>query len=168
MTKELTANSPKLWQQALAATLERFPKAKHNAWETRSYAVNWYWDHGGRFVNLRPPAQLTNPETAPVIKNMLARNRIPITASLMARSLQHQWREYLGHSAVIIEPPEDASGQPATIKPGGFFGIKAVTNGYNLLLPTAQNTNFLIPYLTGYSLMTLSRELSLREMKYRD
>jgi len=168
MSKELTANSPKLWQQALAATAEKFPKDKHNTWEVRSHAVNWYWDHGGRFVNLQPPPQLISAERAPVIKNILARNGIPMTASLMARSLQHQWREYLGHTAVLIEPPEDASGTTSIIKPGGFFGIKAVTNGYNLLLPTAQNTNFLIPYLTGYSLMTLSRELSLREMKFRD
>ena len=166
--KDFTANSPKLWQQALAVMAKTFPATKHNDWEARSHTVNWYWDHGGRFINTLLPSQLVDTKQASIIKNILATNGIEINASLMARSLQHQWREYLGHTDLVINPPNDGSGSPVIIKPNGFFGMKPKTGGYDILLPNAQNTTFTVPHLTGYSLLTLSRELSLREMKFRD
>jgi hypothetical protein len=167
-SKELTPNNSALWQHAIAATREKLPDKPHDNWESRVQAIAWYYNMGGRFINTRPASQFADTNLTQEVKNTLSTRGVELTANLMQHSLSYQWREYLGHTKVVIQPPNDASPKmPCEIAANDLFGIKADVGGYSILFPDATNTRFTIPHLAGYALISLSRALSRRETKFR-
>jgi hypothetical protein len=129
----------------------------------RQAAINFYLECDGGFLN-RQPRPTPRADRLNLV-NQLKTRGVTITASLMARSLAHSWHEYLGHEAVELTAAENKS---FILKPRGYFGIKASAFGYELMLPDARNTRVMIPHNIGYTLMSLSRELSRRETKFRE
>ncbi|HWY33503.1 MAG TPA: hypothetical protein VNX68_02580 [Nitrosopumilaceae archaeon] len=165
MTGFAPTNKP-LWQLCLAHAVRR-QGGSHNNWITRQSAINYYLRYNGGFANSKP----NNSNDRLTQINLLASRGIPVTASLMARSLAHQWRQFLAHESVLFDTgaaSTENSNLPLILKPQGYFGIKASAFGYELLLPNAKNTRIMISRAMGYTLMSLSRELSRRETKYTD
>lgn len=163
MLKFAPTNKP-LWQVALAQAIQHHGNS-HNNWLTRHSAINFYMKYGGGFANPKPLPINTNKLD---MINNLKSHGIPITASLMARSLDHRWLQYLGHETIALEAADQLSNLPLIIKPQGYFGIKASAFGYELMLPNARNTRIMISRDIGYTLMSLSRELSRRETKFTE
>jgi hypothetical protein len=156
-------NKP-LWQVALA-TAQRQHAAEQDRWRVRQTAVEFYLHNQGEFATAKPQPMAREHRLA--LTNLLVRRGVVINASLMARSLNHQWRQYLGHDTVALATVQ-ATSMPLIIRPQQYFGIRASAFGYELLLPDARNSRIMVPSHIGYTLMSLSRQLSIRETKYRD
>lgn len=134
--------NPHLWQQVLSHAMQQL-KQPHNDWNVRHKAMKKYLENSGTV-------------------------RHEVSANLMARSLNHEWFEYLGHSTLQFEDYTKSTTLPLVLQPNGFFGLRGSAFGYNLMLPNARNTQIMVSSDIGYTLLSLSRRLSRRETKYRN
>lgn len=160
---DLVPINAELWQQVLAASMQKYAKP-HDHWKVRQRTVRRYLTKNGKFTDL--------PTTASdrlLIANALSTQGIVVTANLMARSLDHQWRQYLGTATISFDDFSENVTEPLILRKNNYFGIKPhATLGYELMLPTNRNTRIVLPLDTGYTLISLSRELSRRETKFAD
>ncbi len=94
--------------------------------------------------------------------NIPSENSNTVTASLLQRSQDHLWREFLGKNIVL-----QCKGADFEIKKGMSFGAKPINAGFSIMLAKENIKPFEVSTLDGYTLFSLSRPLGLREARFR-
>jgi len=165
-SNEFAPNNPPLWQVALAASM-RHHQLPHDAWRVRADAVEFYTEYGGEFRNDNPMQDVGNHPGKALVANLFSNQGLELTASLLSRSMNYQWRQYIGASPVELADVESPASFP--LRRNDYFGIRASPlAGYDIMLPRRRNMRIIITAHAGHTLMSLSRVLSFREARYRD
>lgn len=169
----LTPRNSELWTACLASAQNKFPGVNPQQWRVQYRAVRRYLRQEGRFrlkANDPPVDRIT-------LANALSIRGIEIKASLLTRSLDHQWRQYVGVSTISFQdfmPSSETIGAIGAnrymLHRDGYFGWRKAGDGLGIevILPTAASQRIIVPSAEAYTLISLSRELSRREIRFRD